>query len=155
MHETALNNFVTARNQFIAVIDNFPVEKRLTVLFDKWSLRDILVHIAGWDRAITENIRDLKQGNEPPFYGKIDDFNANSIEHGKNWTWEKTYIKFVQAGEKMIYEYETLSDGLWEKPFWKSKNSTPAKFLKIETKHYFHEHLPEIKMIISQLSDTV
>ena len=141
---TLLNSYKEARKSFIQAVDKFPKQKREEALFDKWSLKQLITHIAGWDNCIADNVRYLKEGKEPPFYGTVNDFNAKSVETGKDWSWDKAYQKFIKGGERVIKEYESLESDLWSIPFWAGKNSTPEKFFKIVTKHYSHEHLPQV-----------
>lgn len=149
--DTYIQKFISARQTFIDTIDTFPIDKRESILFDKWSLKQILIHMVFWDTCIAENIAFLKKGQEPPFYGKVNDFNQLSIEKGKNWDWKKTYHEFINAGKRLIGEYETLPEEKWDQKFWKTKNSTPKKLLHIVTKHYSHEHLPEIIKVAKTL----
>lgn len=143
--------FVTARKEFTTAVDTFPKTQRETVLFENWSLKQILIHIVCWDNCIADNVSLLKAGKVPPFYGKVNDYNQQSMEKGKSWDGKKTYHEFQKAGERVIKEYETLPKEKWEAKFWKSKNSTPKKFLNILIQHYLHEHLPEIKKVMESL----
>lgn len=129
----------------ITAVSHFPVSKREAKLFDQWSLKQVLIHMAGWDNCIADNVQYLKKQQEPPFYGNVDGKNAASVEAGKHWSWEKAYDEFIKAGERVIHEYETLAPDLREVKFWKKRNSTPAKFLKIVTNHYSKDHLPEVQ----------
>lgn len=144
-----LDHFKKVREELIQAFDDFPKERREEILFDKWSLRQILIHISRWDKALTENLRFLKEEKEPPFYGKVSDFNQESMEVGKSWSWDEAYSEFIKVGEKFIEEYESLKEDQWEKKFWGNKGSTPVKFLQIQIKHYEHEHLPEIRKYLN------
>jgi len=141
---TSLNAYKEARELFIDAVDKFPKQKIEKALFDKWNLKQLMTHIAGWDNCIADNVKYLKEGKEPVFYGTVDSFNAKSTDEGKSWNWEKAYKELVKGGERVIKEYETLDPKLWNIQFWKTKSSTPEKFLKIVTRHYNHEHLPQI-----------
>lgn len=142
---TLLQAFIEAHQKFVKAADHFPLDKREQILFDKWSLKQILIHIAGWNNCIADNVAFLKENKEPPFYGKVDDHNKQSITNGKNWSWDKTRSEFEKSFRRICAEYSTLPENLWNRRFWAKKNSTPEKFLKIVTKHYQKEHLPEIQ----------
>lgn len=137
-----------AREKAIDAVNKFPLDKRTEVLFENWSLREVIIHMAGWDNCIADNVKYQKEGKEPPFYGKVDDFNKSSVEKGVGLSWEQAYEEFIKAGERVIQEYESLPENLWNTPFWKDKKSTPASFLKIVTKHYEEEHLPLIRKFL-------
>lgn len=146
--QQSLDHFKKIREEFIKVVDSFPKEKREDVLFDEWNLKQVLIHISRWDTILADNVKLLKEGKEPPFYGGVNDFNDKSMKMGKDWIWDKAYKEFIEAGQRAISEYESLNNELWETKFWKDKSATPLKFLGIETKHYEHEHLPVIKKLI-------
>lgn len=143
-----IQQFAKARQEFIDAVERFPKDKRAMVLFDRWSLKEILTHIAGWDNCIANNIICIKKNQEPPHYGKVDDFNKNSVEKGRRWNWERAYKEFIKGGELIVREYGSLPEALWDKKFWPTKNSTPRKFLQIVTHHYLRDHLPEIRKTI-------
>jgi len=136
-----LEEFKKIREEFIQVVDKFPKEKRERLLFDQWNLKQVLIHMARWDNCLSDNVEFLLKGKE-------DDFNASSQELCKDWDWEKTYSEFLKGGERLIKTYEALAENHWTKKFWKDKNSTPEKFLKIVTKHYSEEHLPMVRKIL-------
>lgn len=148
MNEQLINAYKKARQEVIKAIDEFPSDKREEKLFDDWKLREVIIHLTGWDNYLANGIKSLKEGREPSHYGKVDDFNKNSINNGRNLGWEGAYKEFIKAGERVIKEYESLADNLWNAYFWKTKKLTPAKFLKTLTEHYEEEHLPAIKKII-------
>lgn len=145
-----LNDFINARYLLIKAVDSFPVEAREEVLFGKWSLKQVLIHISRWDLILSENVVFLRSDKTPPFYGKVDDVNKESVAFGKDWSWSKAYDEFIKSGERAIEEYKQLPTELWERKFWADRSMTPVKLLGIQTKHYEHEHLPEILKVIKQ-----
>lgn len=147
-----LGDFKKVREEFIEIINKFPINKREETLFDKWNLRQVLAHMQRWDNCLSDNVDYLLKGKEPPFYGKVDDFNAVSQGFCKEWDWDKTYKEFLKGGERLIKTYEGLAETLWSHKFWKDKNRTPEKFLKIVTNHYKEEHLPTVKKILESLT---
>lgn len=143
-----LEEFKKVREEFIGVVNKFPKDKREEILFDQWSLKQVLVHMARWDNCLSDNVEYLLEGKEPPFYGKVNDFNVVSQNLCKDWDWDKTYQEFLKGGERLIKTYESLAENLWGQKFWRDKNSTPEKFLKIVMHHYKKEHLPYLKKIL-------
>lgn len=73
-----LDEFKKVREEFIKIINKFPRNKREEILFDKWNLRQVLAHMQRWDNCLSDNVEYLLKGKEPPFYGKVDDFNTES-----------------------------------------------------------------------------
>lgn len=124
-----LNHFKKVRQEFIETVDKFPKDKREKALFDKWSLKDILVHISRWDDVLSENIKYLKEGIEPPVHGSVQSFNDQSTQNGKDWGWDKAYKAFIKSGENAIKAYTTLKDDEWDKKYWKDKGATIPKLI--------------------------
>ncbi|OGL53247.1 hypothetical protein A3K55_02015 [Candidatus Shapirobacteria bacterium RBG_13_44_7] len=139
-----VDNLKSLRKELIDTIDAFPVAKREEILFDKWSLKDIIAHLSGWNIFTTESIQKFKSGNLSLWGGKVCDFNQKSINHRQHFNWQQTYDEFINSSREMIQEYESLSPDLSNQKIWPDKNYTSAKFLKIDINHY-QEHLEKIK----------
>ncbi len=136
--------------EFIELVNRFPVQERLSVLFDQWSLKDILAHIIGWNMCLKENLDFIQQDKEPPFYGKVNDYNAQSVENRKNDSWEKVFKDCDQSGLQLVEAYKNLPEKYWQQKFWPEKSATPEKFLKIVTNHYANEHIPQVQMAFNK-----
>jgi hypothetical protein len=63
---TQLDRFETALNEFAACVGSLPEPLFLTKIHD-WSPRDIVAHLAGWNRAMITGCKQLEKG-ELPFY---------------------------------------------------------------------------------------
>jgi len=132
------------RQQIINIIHQFPADKRQVILFDQWSLREILAHLSGWDVFTAESVEKFKSGKLPVWGGKINIFNQKSLEQREKLTWTEIYNEFIASSQKMIDQYQSIDDKLWNQKIWPDKSYTPAKFLKIDIDHY-QDHLEEIK----------
>lgn len=132
------------RQQLIDTTSRFSEKKRLSLLFDKWSLKDVLAHLSGWDALTVELIEKFKIDEPPTWIDKINIFNQNSLDQRKSLTWEEIYKEFVSVSQKNIDQYLSIDNQLWNKKIWQNKSYTPSKFLKIDIDHY-QEHLDEIK----------
>lgn len=133
-----------ARLTLLRAIDNFPKNKREEILFNKWSLKDVVAHISGWDIAIIDLLKSLKKGKTPCWIEGVHKFNKRSVEKRKRWSWPKVYKEFVKLGKEIIEGYESVPEELWEKRIWEKRSFTPRKFLEIDIKHYRDDHLPQI-----------
>lgn len=139
-----IGDFKRARLALIQVLKNFPEDRRNEILFDRWSLKDLLAHMSGWMIAATNNVKFLKKGNIPPWVESINDFNKNNVEKRKNWDWDQVYQELVKTSRKFIEKYEGLPKELWQKKYWPKRSFTPKKILEIEVKHWRDTHLPQI-----------
>ena len=130
------------------LIDSFPKEKRDEILFDKWSMKDVISHLNHWakhDILCLISLSHLEPNKEPYWVPNIDDYNKQGVESRKNKSWEEVYDEFNFLLNKLILEFENLPKENWNKRFWESRDFTPSKFLDIEIKHYKEEHIPQIR----------
>jgi hypothetical protein len=133
------------------IVNEFPKDKREAVLFDKWSLKDVLTHMAGWNKCLKQNLDFLEQKKDPPHFGKVDDFNAKIVKESRKYKWEDVFNDFVNSGEYLITSYKELSSRLFDNKFWPDKSSTPRKFLNIVIEHY-EEHSQKVKTLLDRIS---
>jgi hypothetical protein len=53
----------------------------------KWSLQDVVAHLAGWDNALREFVLDPEGFDPSPLYD-VDLFNAASVADRRGQSWE-------------------------------------------------------------------
>jgi len=139
-----------SRLALIRAVDNFPKDKREEILFNKWSLKDVMAHVSGWDNATIDLLKKIKKGKTPEWIGSVYGFNRRSVEKRKKWSWQKVYKEFVRVGREIVGAYESVPKELWEKRVWENRGFTPKKFIKIDIRHYRNEHLPQIMRFVRQ-----
>jgi uncharacterized damage-inducible protein DinB len=149
--EQWLNRYTEVRQELIDLIKRFPENRVEEVLFGAWSLRQILAHLIGWDVYFTDLLKLLAAGQEPPYWGSIQEFNQLAIAQREDRTWQEVYDEFIQAGEAFIDTYSDVEDDVKDLRFWENRSYTPVKILKVNLHHYEKSHLPEIKKIESSL----
>lgn len=142
--KTLIADFQKSSKLFQQTIDNFPVEKKEIILFDKWSLKDIIAHIVGWHKLFLMNLVNLSIGKVPQDWGKIDDFNQKNVASNKSSSFQSVYQELIDIDQQLISQLKTLSPSEWQKKFWPNRIYTPKKILEIEIKHYQKTHLPQI-----------
>ncbi len=140
-------DYKTARAEFITWIGLVPAEKRETVAVGDWSLKDIIAHLNGWAQFQNRVIQSLLFGKEPEDVINISQFNIDSVNHQKDWHWDKIYKEFLQTSEQLLSKYMLIPEKFWDKPIWPHKKTTLAKLIKIETRHYQGEHLEQIRKL--------
>ena len=139
-----VNRFAQVRADLLGTVKGFSPDRVGETMFGEWDLKRVLAHMAGWDSYFTEIVRLLKAGEEPSYWGSIDEFNQASVQKRESDTWDKVNEEFVRAGAEFIVEYGNLEDGLWNQRFWEEGNPTPAWIAEINIEHYT-EHLEEIR----------
>ncbi len=147
-----LKKFKQSRNLLLLAIKKFPAKSQEDILFDKWSLKDVVAHINGWDILTIDAIKTFKKGKFPKWGTTVTEFNKTSVQKRKKWGWDKVFAEFKKLGVQIYKEYGSLPEELWDKKIYKNKSFTPRSFLKIDIHHYVKEHLPIILKISRKTS---
>jgi uncharacterized protein (TIGR03083 family) len=89
-----------ARAELIAAIDALPAERRLEPgLLDEWSLKDVLVHIAGWHENAATVLGMLIAGESLDGGFDTDAFNAQVVAEHAADTWDEVLAWMRRARE--------------------------------------------------------
>jgi hypothetical protein len=146
-----LSRFVEVRSRVLEALHRFPARSRTDVLFDEWSLKDVVAHLAGWDTYFTAILTCLETGEEAPFWGNMTEFNKASVGKRRALPWESVYDEFVAAGDEFIHRYGQLSKKTAGARFWKARPYTPANIVDINIHHYGKSHLPDMERRLAVL----
>lgn len=147
--KTLVNEFKSVRKDLIRIIDSFPGEKRELVLFDKWSLKNILSHLSGWAKYQTDVLVQFERGEKIKISKNLKVLiNEDFVFQRLKWNWDRVYREFLETSEKLIKEYEDLPGELWEKKLYDDKETTMKDFIKTEINHYKNTHGPQIKQFL-------
>lgn len=145
MDSAITGQFIKARQEITTVISKFPPKKRLLPLFDKWTLKDVIAHLSGWDLFTLEAIKALKAGKVPVRGPSINEFNKRSVSKREDWAWNKIYEEFTGLGSQLTLELSNVPESLWGKKIWPNRGLTLEKLLKVDIDHYLNDHLREIE----------
>lgn len=140
-----VEDFKTAREDFIKAVEAFPVNRRGELVLGDWSLKDLLAHLNGWWFHQTEVLEKFKQGVEAERPSDVNGFNEQSVLARRDMGWEEVYEEFNKAGSDLIDRYSGLSEEYWKRKIWSDKDLTPEGFIGIEIKHLRDTHLPQIR----------
>ncbi|OGY39448.1 MAG: hypothetical protein A2391_01545 [Candidatus Brennerbacteria bacterium RIFOXYB1_FULL_41_13] len=149
-----LKEFRQSRKSLFSAIKRFPIRFREEVLFDKWSLKDVVAHINGWDVLTIEAIKTFKKSRFPKWGTTVAEFNKISVLKRKKWSWNKVFAEFKKLGVQIHKEYSSLPEELWNKKIYRNRSFTPKTFLKIDIHRYAKEHLPVILKTSKKISKT-
>ena len=141
----SVRNFVDIKDEISSIIEKFPQERRLDMLFDKWCLKDVVAHLSNWMVHDIDCLRAVKEDREPYWEPEVDEFNRKGVNERKEKPWNEIYGEFEKLRTELAKLYETLPDGLWNKPIWQGKNETAKLFLREDLSHWKNEHLGDLK----------
>ncbi|MFA6249993.1 MAG: ClbS/DfsB family four-helix bundle protein [Candidatus Shapirobacteria bacterium] len=139
-----ITDFLQARKKFLLALDQVPQDKKTDILFDQWSLKDIVSHLNGWDKFLIGIIEDLQSNRVLQKWQKINEFNQKSVFARQGWSWNQVYQEFIDIDANLKKLLPELDDNFLNTKFWPKNSFTPLKYIKIETNHYLKTHLPEI-----------
>ena len=149
-----------------AVLSTIPEERMLTVgVTDEWSVRDLLAHVAGYERYVSALIFGDLEGRKPTtqeFYGRDDDpmpeddanddtSNAWVVNHARTQPLDATLAEYRWAHDQMIKAVEACSDADLEDPsrFPSLNGKTFLSILPGQCMGHHREHLPQLKAFAS------
>ena len=154
--EEKIKEFEKVRKEVGGVIKVFPEVSRDKILFDRWSLKDIVEHLSNWMVHDIECLDSLESGVEPHWEPSFDEFNKRGVEERSVWTWEEVVEEYEKLNKDLIETYKSLRQDLWNKPIWKGYGLTARKFFQNDIEHQ-REHLKDLENKLRKylLSDTV
>jgi len=97
---------LTSETRFITLIKSLKPEDWNKKATEKWSVKDVVAHMVGWEREDSDVIRLTWENKERPWFMKTEDyneFNKKWVEYYRNYTSQEliqeleTWQKTVQA----------------------------------------------------------
>ncbi|MCP4538136.1 MAG: ClbS/DfsB family four-helix bundle protein [Chloroflexi bacterium] len=97
---------------------------------DCWSVKDIIVHIAGWKTRLAENLVAAASGGTPVRYEDFEAVNAKEFEENRDRSWSEVIEMVAKAHRLMVEQVKVRSEDElrgtetlpWqgERPLWQS-----------------------------------
>ena len=126
-----------AYRKFLGIIDNIPEDQLLAPnTVGKWSGKDVVADVAGWEIEVTRYIRELDAGREAipqpaEEDGTWDQFNQSNVDPTRDWSLDEVKAHF----DKVHYEFMDVATAS-EHTHWPS-------VVRI-TKGHYEEHYDDI-----------
>jgi tetratricopeptide (TPR) repeat protein len=76
---------------------------------ERWSAKDLVVHITSWKERTVEVIAASRRG-EPPPNEDVDDHNARVFEANRGRTWEEVLAYVARVYAALVAQVEALTD---------------------------------------------
>jgi len=131
------------KSDFVSYLKTLKSEDWNKMATDKWTIKDVVAHMVGWEAQDPQSLREAWENKEPPWWmktKKYDEFNQKAVEHYKNYTPEELIAEWETCQQKFQDEMDRIGeDNLKAYPdlfgyFTDGRNG----------KHYQH-HLQQIK----------
>ena len=140
--EKALQEAGEAYGELREAVDGLDEAQSRAVWLGTWGAREILIHIAGWDRELAPAFARIELG-EPPYpagaYDDYDAWNARFVEEGKHATHHEILADLESTHQGLLDAAGALGDEHFAM-------GAPARELLdgIGPKHY-REHAAQIR----------
>jgi cobalamin-dependent methionine synthase I len=112
--------------------------------FNKWSLRDVLVHMIGWEQIAVDRIAIIKTGGlpDPIKHEDSDEWNAKFVSESTLQKRDEILDELQSVREKLV----ALLEGLTEEEFTRSSDMPQVKhWLQFFTYAHEEEHSEKIR----------
>jgi len=118
------------------------------LVYSDWRVREIIGHLATWDRQVTKSIRAFIQGTAYAIQDlKIDAFNQEETSKQRALTSQQVYDEWVQARQDFIDAVQEVPPHLFESDMlypWGSERGTLSLVVEYMVYHD-KEHTEEMK----------
>jgi uncharacterized protein (TIGR03083 family) len=151
--DEAVNKLRAARKDLLESLEGVGEEDKLRPnAVEKWSIKDLLAHIASWDEEVLRVIQAFAMQPEPRFSYSISErsdfagWNSDQIELRKERTLEQVQIEFRNARRDLIQVVEGLTDQVLMRPKMTSWGKVRTGFeLLAEMVQHDSEHTKDIR----------
>ncbi len=144
-YQTEIDKLQEIHNKVKSLIDQYSPEKRELLIFDKWSLKDVVAHLSAWMEDDLKALDNLMEGKKSYWEPDVEEFNERGVESRKSKLWEEIYFEFTSLIDKLIDLYRNLPVELQNKKVWQDREETAMKFLEEDINHWEEEHIPSLE----------
>jgi uncharacterized damage-inducible protein DinB len=100
----------SVEEEFLKVVKNIkPEYHKREICSKKWSAKDILAHIVGWEVEVIKQFREFLVNPDVDDNYDIDSFNENSVSSRKSKTWEEIIEELELSQKELSILITTLS----------------------------------------------
>ncbi len=136
-----LDEFKKISDEFGTLTQKFPAEKREEIVFDKWSLKNVISHLNHWMIHDIDCLNALLDNKVPYWEPNVEEFNQKGVILRSNNSWNQVYLEFVDLKQRLIDLYSNYPEYLRNDRIWPDKSETPTRFLEENIKHWRNEHI--------------
>ena len=87
-----------------------PDERQLTGQPERWSYKDVLSHIALWDKRLTDNLRAIASGSEAHAHPDYEAINSQDFLDHRDDAWEQIEGRLADARESLLSALAALNE---------------------------------------------
>jgi hypothetical protein len=139
-----LDEFRKIAEELESLIQKFPQGKQEEVIFDKWSLKNVVSHLNHWMVHDLDCLNALLDSKVPYWEPNVEEFNRTGVELRASNSWNQVYLEFVDLKQRLLDLYSNYPEYLRNNKIWLDKSETPTRFLEEDIQHWRDEHIASL-----------
>jgi len=155
--EVLLAALAAAREELLAAIALVPASGRASrPVCGDWTVKDVLGHVADWERLDVEGLRQMAAGRPPrvEHVEDLDEWNQAHVEARRNQPWEEVWADFEAAHQALLEVLEEMGQADLNRPFpgiW-NRETTPYAWALICLRHH-RGHARDLREVSRDATD--
>ena len=113
----AIAGLEAAREETLEAINGIPEEKMSAVAFGRWSVKDILCHLASWEQFAVPDLRRISRGHIPQLatlrLEDVDDWNAGLMRSRNLFPLPQVMFELEDSRRQFIDALNAQPEGLF------------------------------------------
>ena len=109
----------------------------------RWSIRDVLIHVATWDEEALKALPVIEEGGRVPrystLYGGIDAFNARTQERKQNLSLDQVFTELGETHGRLLAYLADVPDSAF------ARENRFLRRLRQDTYGHYLEHADQIR----------
>jgi hypothetical protein len=100
--------------RLLDAVDRIPTELLTVPIHDDWTIREVLAHLAGWDRAIAASADDVAARRQPRLLEMhLEDVNVGVVDSNRRSPLKLARRELAEAHQGLLDRLATYSSEQW------------------------------------------
>ncbi|MEJ2748865.1 MAG: DinB family protein [Anaerolineae bacterium] len=139
-----------ARKEFLALANLIPKAEWTTrPVCGIWTLKDLIGHLADWEKVGIDGLRQLVAGQTPEFDELITNFDTWNNAHAaarNDQPWAEVWADFEETRETLLALVDQMGERDWERPFTAPWDSSINGYFWVNVwAGHDHEHATDVR----------
>lgn len=101
--------------RLLDAIDRIPGERLAMPIHGDWTVKEVLVHLAGWDRAVAASADDVLAGRRPRLTAmRLEDVNEGIVDAQRGAPLDQVRRELMEAHQGLLDRLAGLSQERWQ-----------------------------------------
>lgn len=105
----------TDMRRLMKAVRAIPIELLAAPIYDDWTVKQVLVHLAGWDRAVAASADDVLAGRPARLTAmRLEDVNENIVDAQRGAPLDRVLQDLAEAHDRLLSRLAQLSPEQWQ-----------------------------------------